>query len=100
MLPAMSDRKAAPERDLLLQSHTFPGQYVIKAFGPAESSFETDAKRCATSVVGESRVAAHTRFSSGGRRSCVTLTLHANNVDEIISTYENLHDLDSLLLIL
>lgn len=100
MLTTMSDRKAAPDRDLLLQNHAFPGQYIIKAFGPAESTFETDAKRCATSVAGEDRVAAHTKFSSGGRRSCVTLTLQAQTVDEVISIYERLHDLDSLLLIL
>ena len=100
MIPSMSDRKAAPDRDLLLGNHTFPGQYIIKAFGPAESSFETDAKRCATGVVGEDRVAAHTKFSSGGRRSCVTLTLQAQTVDDVISTYERLHELDSLLLIL
>ncbi len=100
MLPAMSDRKAAPDRDLLLQTHGFPGQYIIKAFGPAESSFETDAKCCATGVVGEDRVAAHTKFSSGGRRSCVTLTLHVQTVDEVISIYEHLHELDSLLMIL
>jgi len=100
MIPFMSDRKAAPDRDLLLQNHAFPGQYIIKAFGPAESSFETDAKRCASSVVGEDRVAAHTKFSSGGRRSCVTLTLQAQTVDDVISTYERLYELDSLLLIL
>lgn len=100
MLTTMSDRKAAPDRDLLLQNHAFPGQYIIKAFGPAESTFETDAKRCATGVVGEDRVAAHTKFSSGGRRSCVTLTFQAQTVDEVISIYERLHELDSLLLIL
>ncbi len=100
MLPPMSDRKAAPDRDLLLQNHAFPGEYVIKAFGPAGSTFETDAENCAAAVVGADRVAAHTRSSSGGRRSCVTLTLSAKTVDEVIATYERLHTLDSLLLIL
>ncbi|MCR9164486.1 MAG: DUF493 family protein [Nannocystaceae bacterium] len=96
----MSDRKAAPDRDLLLQSHQFPGQYVIKAFGATGSTFERDAENCAVDVVGADRVTAHTRSSSGGRRSCVTLTLSANTVDEVIATYERLHALDSLLLIL
>lgn len=100
MLPTMSDRKAAPDRDLLLQNHQFPGEYVIKAFGPAGSAFETDATNCAAAVVGADRVTAHTRSSSGGRRSCVTLTLSAKTVDEVIATYERLHALDSLLLIL
>jgi len=100
MLPPMGDRKAAPDRELLLQNHQFPCDYVIKAFGPAGSTFEADAESCAAAVVGTDRVAAHTRFSSGGRRSCVTLTLQAKTVDEVIATYERLHGLESLLLIL
>lgn len=100
MLPAMGDRKAAPDRDLLLQNHQFPGQYVIKAFGPTGSTFERDAEDCATAVVGTGRVTAHTRSSRGGRRTCVTLTLDAHTVDEVIATYERLHALEALLLIL
>ncbi len=100
MLRSMGDRKAAPDRDLLLHNHVFPGDYVIKAFGPAGTTFEVDVQGCAADVVGSERVAAHTRFSSGGRRTCVTLTLRAESVDEVISTYERLHDLESLLLIL
>lgn len=100
MLPPMGDRKAAPDRDLLLSNHQFPGPYVIKAFGPAGSTFESDAESCAADVVGEARVTAHTRSSSGGRRTCVTLTLHAHSVDEVIATYERLHALEALLLIL
>lgn len=95
----MGDRKA-PDRDLLLSAHVFPGEYVIKAFGPADSTFEADVQRSAETVVGTDRVASHTRSSRGGRRTCVTLTLQANNVDEVLSTYENLHRLESLLLIL
>jgi putative lipoic acid-binding regulatory protein len=78
----------------------FPGEYVIKAFGPSGGTFEADAEACATGVLGEDRVAAHTKFSSGGRRSCVTLTLRANTVDEVIATYERLHELEALMLIL
>lgn len=100
MLRAMGDRKAAPDRDLLLQNHSFPGAYVIKAFGAAGSTFETDVESCAAAVVGTDRVTAHTRFSSGGRRTCVTLTLRADSVDEVIATYEQLYELGSLLLIL
>jgi len=96
----MSDRKAAPDRDLLLQTHRFPGEYLIKAFGPAGTTFEADAQACAAAVVGTDRVAAHTRFSSGGRRTCVTLTLQVQTVDEVIATYERLYALESLLLIL
>ena len=100
MLPSMGYGKAAPDRDLLLQTHTFPGEYVIKAFGSAGATFETNAETCATDVLGTDRVAAHTRLSSGGRRTCVTLRLSVDSVDEVIATYERLHTLDSLLLIL
>ena len=96
----MGDPKAAPDRELLLSNHAFPGPYVIKAFGPTGSTFESDAESCAAAVVGEGRVTAHTRSSRGGRRTCVTLTLHAHTVDEVIATYERLHALEALLLIL
>lgn len=95
----MGDRKA-PDRELLLSAHAFPGEYVIKAFGPAGPAFEADAQDCAKSVVGADRVASHTRSSRGGRRTCVTLTLQVQTVDEVIATYESLHRLDSLLMIL
>ncbi len=100
MLRAMGDPKAAPDRDLLLNNHTFPGEYVIKAFGPSGDAFAADVQKCAVDVLGADRVASHTRFSSGGRRSCVTLTLRAQTVDDVIATYERLHTLDDLRLIL
>ena len=100
MLPGMGDPKAAPDRELLLANHTFPGEYVIKAFGPAGEAFEAAVQGCAHHVVGTERVASHTRISSGGRRTCVTLTLHAESVDEVTAVYVQLHTLPDLLLIL
>ena len=39
MLRVMAGSKRAPDRELLLAQHTFPGEYVIKAFGPNEPVF-------------------------------------------------------------
>ncbi len=100
MLPVMGDPKAAPDRELLLANHAFPGEYIIKAFGPSGAPFETAVQRCAHEVLDPDRVASHTKVSSGGRRICVTLTLNASSVDEVIQTYENLYQLPDLLLIL
>ena len=67
---------------------------------PPSAPRTTSRSRRAAAVVGEGRVTAHTRSSRGGRRTCVTLTLHAHTVDEVIATYERLHALEALLLIL
>lgn len=99
MLPGVKGSKRAPSRELLLANHSFPGPYVVKAFGPGADSFREEVEACAHAVVGV-RVEVTQRASKGGNRMCVTLTLDAKNVDEVIDVYDRVHEVDGLKLIL
>ena len=93
-------RATAPSRELLLANHRFPGPYVIKAFGPSSDQFREEIVAAAVVVVGESRAAVAHRTSSGGARVCVTLTVNAFTVDEVIEVYDRIHQVADLKLIL
>lgn len=95
----MADTKRAPDRDLIAAGHAFPGEYVIKAFGPGADAFTDAVGQGAQAVVGE-RAAVSMRTSSKGNHVCVTVTVQAENVDEVIAVYERLHEVPDLLLIL
>lgn len=95
--PRAGDR--APARELLEASHTFPGAYLIKAFGPATSGFREAVREAGESAVG-ARLRVSERVSSKGNKVCVTLELWAESVDEVISAYERLHDVADLKMIL
>lgn len=91
---------AAPSRELLLANHRFPGPYVVKAFGPASDDFRSAIVGAATEVVGETRADVQQRTSTRGAKVCVTLTLNAFSVDEVIDVYERLHRVPQLQMIL
>lgn len=91
--------KRAPARELLEASHDFPGEYMIKAFGPASAEFRAAVDQAAREAVGD-RFTTRERVSSRGNSICVTLELHAHTVDEVVSAYERLHDVAELKLIL
>jgi putative lipoic acid-binding regulatory protein len=93
-------RRRAPDRDLLLEGHQFPGEYIVKAFGPGSEVFAAAIRACATAVVGADRAAVSERKSRKGARMCVTLTLRVQTVDEVIAVYERIHDVPGLALIL
>ena len=92
--------RSAPARELLLANHQFPGEYIVKAFGPHEERFRTEIRACATDVVGDARAAVHERLSRRGSRMCITVTLQAETVDDVISVYERMHQVEGLMLIL
>lgn len=98
-MPGQSGQRA-PSRELLLANHRFPGPYVVKAFGPSSDQFTEGIVAAATSVVGESRANVQQRTSSRGSKTCVTLTLNAFTVDEVIDVYERIHDVPDLMMIL
>jgi putative lipoic acid-binding regulatory protein len=91
--------RRAPARELLEAVHQFPCAYVIKAFGPAHDEFRLAIGEAARSAVG-ARVEIRERVSSRGNSICITMELHAEHVGEVIETYERLHDVPSLRLIL
>jgi putative lipoic acid-binding regulatory protein len=93
-------RATAPSRELLLANHRFPGPYIIKAFGPASTGFREGIAAAAAVVVGEARASVAHRTSSRGGRVCVTLTVNAFTVDEVIDVYDRIHQVPELMLIL
>lgn len=90
----------APSRELLLANHRFPGAYVIKAFGPASDRFREGIAEAAVLVVGETRATVAHRTSSRGGKVCVTLTVNAFTVDEVIEVYHRIHQVPDLKMIL
>jgi putative lipoic acid-binding regulatory protein len=92
--------RTAPSRQLLLANHRFPGSYLVKAFGPSSEAFVAAIMGAATEVVGESRAHVQQRTSSRGSKVCVTLTLNAFTVDEVIDVYERIHRVPDLMMIL
>ncbi|MCH9682523.1 MAG: DUF493 domain-containing protein [Deltaproteobacteria bacterium] len=94
------DGHRAPSRELLLANHRFPGPYVIKAFGPGTEAFADAIAEAAAAVVSEARAGVQQRTSSGGKRVCVTVTVNAFTVDEVIEVYERIHSVPQLMMIL
>ncbi len=92
--------RRAPSREALLAVHTFPGEFVIKAFGPGSGDFSKRATACATTVIGASNVVTSERATRSGRKICVTLTMQISVVEHVEEIYERLHRLNDLLLIL
>lgn len=90
----------APSRELLLANHRFPGPYVVKAFGPGVGSFAEEVVAAAVAVVGDTRADVQHRTSSRGNRVCVTVTVNAFTVDEVIDVYERIHGVPQLMMIL
>lgn len=90
----------APPRELLLANHAFPGEYVIKAFGPGTEGFHRSVAGCAHSVVGAGNVATSVRETRSGHKSCVTVTMQVQTVDDVIATYEALHGVSDLFFLL
>lgn len=86
----------APDRELLLSRHEFPGEYVIKVFGPGDSTFRDSVEAAVAHLQSRSSE----RATRSGRRICITLVLDASSVDQVVDAYERLHDIETLQLIL
>lgn len=91
--------RRSPARELLEAVHQFPCEYMIKAFGPAHDEFRLAIGEAARLAVG-ARVEIRERVSSGGSSICITLDLQAEHVGEVIETYERLHAVPNLRMIL
>jgi putative lipoic acid-binding regulatory protein len=95
----MPSRKA-PHRELLLANHDFPGSYIIKAFGPNDARFRGGIQAAVERQVGPERVQFSERGSKKGSKICITATIDAESVDEVIAVYESLYDVPGLGLVL
>ena len=92
--------RCAPDRELLLAQHRFPGEYTIKAFGPGRSVFRQEVRV----AISELNLAVLPQFSeresSSGKRVCVSVHMTVDSVDEVIEAYERLYQLQELLFVL
>jgi putative lipoic acid-binding regulatory protein len=102
MLVVMNESASnvAPSRELLLANHAFPGEYIVKAFGPKTDDFRDAVHASAAQVVGAARVQIAERSSRHGRRVCVTLTIAAETVDDVIRVYAQICRVPELMMIL
>lgn len=92
--------RRAPSRAAILAVHEFPGEFVIKAFGPGTSDFNDAVVAAAHAEVAPERVQVQVRSTASGARRCVTLTLMAENVEQVEGVYERLYRVEQLFMIL
>ena len=102
MLTWMSGRASpvAPSVELLLATHVFPGEYIVKAFGPGNDGFRAEVLASAAAVIGAERVRTSERGSRHGRKICITLTLSVETVDDVVRVYEQISGVPELLMLL
>ncbi len=98
----MSERapESAPSRELLLANHAFPGEYIVKAFGPGTAEFRAEVHAAAAAVVGGARFTATERATRSAHRMCITLVLAVDTVDEVIAVYHRVAVVEGLLMLL
>jgi putative lipoic acid-binding regulatory protein len=94
------ERQTAPSRELILENHRFPGEYIVKAFGPGSKAFREQVRACAVEVMGERRVVTSERATRSGHKICVTLTLEANTVEEVERVYDRVCEVPGLMFLL
>ena len=84
----MSSAHKAPDPDLILANHSFPGPYIIKAFGPENGQFSDEIREAVVraSLIGTYGI--RERRSSKGASVCLTIEFHAQSVDEVVRMYE------------
>jgi len=92
--------RKAPAREAILAVHQFPGEYVIKAFGPGTSDFHDAVVAAAHAEIPAERVQVQVRSTTSGARHCVTLTLRAETVEQVEGVYTRLYRVEQLFLIL
>ena len=80
--------------------HQFPGEFVIKAFGPGTAGFHDAVVAAAHAEIAAERVQVQVRSTASGARRCVTLTLMAETVEQVEAVYERLYLVEQLFLIL
>ncbi|MCA9720105.1 MAG: DUF493 family protein [Myxococcales bacterium] len=101
--PTPPHPRTAPSRDALLAVHDFPGEFIIKVFGPGpeQSDFNTRAAALAREVIrDEARITTRERVTPSGAKVCVTLEMHVLTVEEVEQVYARLYTLRDLLMIL
>jgi hypothetical protein len=84
-------------RELLLATHAFPGSYTMKVIGAAGDDFVGRVVLAAQhSLTRPADVLHRTRSTPNGEHVSVTLVMHVETPEEIITVYESLQRVQGL----
>jgi uncharacterized protein len=92
--PAMVDR---PSIELLESTHSFPGDFKIKAIGSADDDFEMRVVEAVSAVLAaRSDLDYSVRSTPGGRHIAITLDLTVQTAEQVLAIYAELRAVKGL----
>ena len=87
-------------QDLLESTHDFPGKYMFKVVGWQRNDFVERVLNSARAVIGRAIEVQHsTRETSSGKHIAVTMEPFVDNSDQVLEIYENLKELDDVIML-
>jgi putative lipoic acid-binding regulatory protein len=90
-----------PARELLESVHKFPGTFVFKAIGRGEGDFPATVVSVVRSALGlEFDPPFETRETPGNRHVAVTVTPWVETSDQVLQIYEQIREIDGLVMLL
>jgi len=88
-----------PPRELLEETHEFPGPYLFKVIGKADAGFEARVVAVVRSVLAlEVDPPFQVRAAVGGRHISVTIEPTVQSPDQVLELYRQLGTLDGLVM--
>ncbi|MCC6421447.1 MAG: DUF493 domain-containing protein [Gemmataceae bacterium] len=92
--------KQLPARELLENTHSFPGTYTFKAIGLAEGGFAARAVAAVRDALAhEVDPPFTTREAAGGKHVAVTLTPQVETAEHVLVVYARLRKLAGLVIL-
>jgi uncharacterized protein len=86
-----------PSVELLESTHSFPGEYKIKAIGWAEDDFESRVIEAAcANLAARSDLDYSVRSTPGGRHIAVTLDMTVQTAEQVRAIYAELQEVKGL----
>jgi len=90
-----------PDKDLLESTHSFPCQYTFKVIGIADEQFIGRVLAVVKSRLDESAEPAFSsRGTTSGRHLSVTISPDVESADHILEIYQELQQLEGLVLLM
>jgi uncharacterized protein len=94
-LERVMDHRPSVER--LESSHSFPGDYKIKAIGSADDAFESRViEAVCAHLAARSDLDYSTRSTPGGRHIAVTLDMNVQSAEQVRAIYAELQEVKGL----
>ena len=86
-----------PSVELLESTHSFPGDYKIKAIGCADDDFESRViETVCTYLAARSDLDYSVRSTPGGRHIAVTLDINVQTAEQVRAIYARLQEVKGL----